>query len=275
VRAVSTGYFEALGRRLIRGRLFEERDVRESRPVLVVNRTFAERYLEPPWVGAWLASYGDLPDRRVVGVVEDARPARVGRPPQPEVLAVLADDVAMSRLSLLVRTTSDPAPLVPVLRDVLRSVDPALVPTRLRTMDGLVGDGLARPRLYSALVATFAAAALLVVAVGLFGSLTYAVTLRRREIGVRVALGATPGSVVGLVTARALAHTAIGLMLGLGAALAGGRLLEGLLFGVQPHDPLTLSGTAAALLAVAVLAAIVPARRAARLDPQQTLREIP
>lgn len=275
VRAVSTGYLEALGRRLVAGRFFEEPDSLEKRPVLVVNRTFAERYVGPDAVGTTLASYGSLPDRTIVGVIEDARPARLGEPRQPEVLAALParPGLRMPQVSLLVRTRSAPGALAPTLRALMREQHPAFVANWIRPMDELLQDGLARPRLYSVLAGGFAACALLVVGVGLFGTLSYGVALRRREIGLRVALGARPGDVVSFVTRRVLVHAGIGLAAGLLASLAVGRWLRGTLYGVEPLDLFAGAAVAASIAAVLLASALVPARRAARIDPQAVLRE--
>jgi ABC-type antimicrobial peptide transport system permease subunit len=140
-------------------------------------------------------------------------------------------------------------------------------------MDDLLADGLVQPRLYSTLVGAFAACALIIVGVGVFAVLSYTVSLRRREIGVRVALGARPVDVVRLVTGRGLALACAGLVAGLAVSLAGGRILERFLYGVRSHDAVGVLSVAVALAFVALLASALPAHRAARIDPGRTLRD--
>ena len=277
VRVVSPGYFEALGRRLVAGRALDERDAAASQASLVVNRSFADRYLGEPAVGAALPiGIEDRPDWVVVGVVEDAQPTRLGDPSLPGMFLAAAqrrDGLSLSALSLLLRTRRNPSDLAPTLRALIREQDPNLVPLWIRPMSELLGDSLAQPRLYTALVGVFALAALSVAGVGLFGVLSYTVALRRREIGLRVALGARPADVARLVGRRALGLAAGGLALGLALSLAAGRFLEGLLWGVRPHDAPSLASVALALALVAGLASAIPALRAARIDPQRALRD--
>jgi len=275
IRVASPGYFEALGRRLVAGRLLRESDSGAARPALVVNRTFADRYLEEPAVGSLLASYGDRPDYEVVGIVEDVRAARLSEVPRPEVVGALlhVEGLQLSYLTLLVRTRQDPGAFVPTFRALLREQDPALVPDRVRPMTELLGDDLAQPRLYSLLMGGFGLCALVIVGSGLFGVLSHTVSLRRREIGVRVAVGARPLDVVGLIGRRATTPAALGLALGLACSVLGSPLLERFLYGVRSHDAASVIAVAAVLGAVTVLASALPARKAARIAPQQALRE--
>jgi len=286
VRTVSAGYFEALGRRLRSGRVLDARDSASSAPALVVNRTFAERHLEEPAVGTRLplnvavGDPGDEPRERVgwevVGVVEDARPVRLDDAGQPELFFAAAqrgDGLRIPEVSILVRTREHPEAMAPLLRSLVREQDAGLVPAWIRPMNELLGDSLAQPRLYSALVGAFAACALAVAGIGLFGLLSYTVALRRREIGLRVALGARPADVVALIARRALGLAALGLVLGMSLSFAVSRFLGRLLWGVQPHDAAGVAAVLVALSLVVALATALPARRAARIDPQRALRE--
>lgn len=277
VRTVSPGYFEALRRPLVEGRPLGERDVEAAPAAVVVNRTFARRYLDGRALGALLPlSIDERSDWEVVGVVEDALGRALAEPAQPELIVAAAQrrrGLRMAELALLVRTRESPQALAPIVRDLLREQDATLVPEALRTLDDVVQESLARPRLYSVLLAGFAACALAIAAVGLFGVLSYAVALRTREIGVRVALGARPGDVVRLVAGRGLGFAGLGLAVGLLVSLGFERVLGGLLFGVRPNDLASVVGVGALLALVAGVASALPARRAARIDPLRALRE--
>jgi predicted permease len=275
VRAVSSGYFETLGRRLLAGRFLDERDVGSARPALIVNRTFAERYLDQPAVGSHLPNWGEQPPWEVVGIVEDARPIRLAAPRQPEAIWAEQWREGLSRpfLSLLVRTRPSPETFVGTLRSLLREQNPPIVPERIRPMKGLLGDGLAQPRLNSVLIGVFAASALLIAGVGIFALLSYTVALRRREIGVRVALGARPSDVMRLIGRRALLTAGFGLSLGLAGSFAGSQILRGFLYGVRPLDVMGVLAVATALAILTLAASVLPARQAARIDPHQALRD--
>jgi putative ABC transport system permease protein len=278
VRQVSPGYFRALGRRLVEGRLLLATDTRTSAPVVVVNREFARRHLGDRAVGARIPARldGERDEWTVVGVVEDMVHGSVADPLQPEVIVALAQlspGQAPSEPGLLLRTAVDPETLAPTVRAVLRELDPALVPEAVLPMTRLVTDSLARPRLYTVLLAVFAGCALLVAAIGLFGALSYGVALRTREIGVRMALGARPRDVALMVAAQALRVGAAGLGAGLLASLGLGRAISGMLYGVRPHDGVSLVLVPAVLLLLAAAVSIAPALRAAGLDPQRALRE--
>jgi len=277
VRLVSADYFSALGRRLVAGRWFSETDAAGSPDVLVVNRTFARRYLGDAAVGSVLPIRLEEGRERwqVIGVVEDVKQARLTEPPQPELFASYRQrpSAALAEPVLVVRTGGAPEALVPTLRALVAEQEPALALGSIRTMQDMVETSLARPRLYSLLLGLFAACAIAIAGVGLFGVLSYAVALRTREIGLRVALGARPRDVVRLVAGRALRLTCLGLALGLLAAAFLGRFVASLLYGVRPQDPLGVAVVVVALVGVAGLASALPALRAARIDPQRALRE--
>jgi putative ABC transport system permease protein len=276
-RMVSPEYFRALGLRLLEGRLLSESDTATSPPVLVVDRTFALRYLGPVHIGAHVPiRFGEgRPDAEVVGVVEDMRQGDVTEAPTPELFASYRQTptwLIRGSIVFVVRTVGDPLMLVGTLRTAVREQDPTVALDSIMTMDQRVATSLAKPRLYAVLLAGLAIAALAIAFVGLFGVLSHAVAQRSREIGVRTALGAQERDIVALVLRQALGIVAVGLVLGLAAALAGGRLLSAFLYGVGPHDPLTLVGVTLIVIIVALLAAFVPARRAANIDPLAAIR---
>jgi ABC-type antimicrobial peptide transport system permease subunit len=175
-------------------------------------------------------------------------------------------------MTLVVRGAGDPRALYAPVREAVRELDPALPLAAVRPMTEVVGDALATARLAGVLVGAFAALALLLASVGLFGVLAWLVSRRTREIGVRLALGADPQAVRSLVRGYGLRLAAVGLLLGSLLAAGSTRLLEGMLVGIEPHDPLTAAGAAAVLLLSALLAADLPARRASRVDPARALR---
>ena len=270
LRQVSPGYFAALGLRIIKGRGFAETDTAASQQVVIVNRTFAAQYLDDPPIGVRFAF-----DREVVGVVDDVRYGGVGDPVQPEMYLLsrqLKSGFTVEEPMVLVRTAGNPLLLASTLRSIVRQMAPLAAVESVMTMEDRVWTSLARPRLYAVLLGGFAAFALAVAGVGLFGVLSYSVSLRAREIGVRTSLGATPWSIIGLVVRQASVVTAAGLIVGLGAAAMLARSLSSLLYGVAPSDPITFVAVAALLAVVAIVACVVPARRAARVDPVRVLR---
>jgi putative ABC transport system permease protein len=281
-RQVSPGYFAAMGQRIMRGRGFTSRDVRGSDQVLIVNETFAARYLAADPIGMVLrAPFRDHGDGaspahlwRVIGVVADTNNRTAGEPTLPEVFVSInqLDTVWEESLWAAVRTAGDPAALTNDLRALAASVDSRITIDQVMTMEARLERTLARPRLYAVLLGGFAAFALLVAGIGLFGGLSYSVAQRRREIGVRTALGATPFNIVGLVMRQGAALTAAGLVMGLGVAAGTGQILRAHLFGMTAFDPATFTGVGAAIAIVALLACAIPAWRAARIDAITALR---
>jgi predicted permease len=281
-RQVSPGYFAAMGRRITRGRGFTSRDVRGTDQVVMVNETFASRYLAADPIGTVLrVPFGDYSDGgapvhlwRVIGVVTDINDRAAGEPPVPEVFVSInqLDAVWEEYLWAAIRTTGDPAALTKDLRALVSSVDARTTIDQVATMEDRLDRSLARPRLYAVLLGGFAAFALLVAGIGLFGGLSYSVAQRQREIGVRTALGATPGDIVRLVLKQGAAITAAGLVVGLGLAAATGQVLGAYLFGVTRLDPATFAAVSGAIVVVALFACVIPARRAARIDALTALR---
>jgi predicted permease len=279
LRSVSPDYFAALGTRVVEGRGFSAADTLSSQPVVIVNRTFVEKYLSGRAVGARLPIGLDAvrdPWREIVGVVDDVRQRGAADPTGPEVYLPYRQRVSgmdMPAPAVLVRTSGDPLGLVSALRSAVHDADHAVALDSVMTMDERVMTSLARPRLYAGLLATFAGFALLVAGVGLFGTLSHSVAQRTRELGVRAALGARPSAIIALVVRQGLATTAIGIAAGLLAALWLVRFVGTLLYGVTTHDPLSLVAVPALLVIVAALAAIAPARRAARINPLTAMRK--
>ncbi|MET0399315.1 MAG: FtsX-like permease family protein [Longimicrobiaceae bacterium] len=270
--AADADYFAALGVPLLEGRLFTPADTGAS-PVAVVSRSWARRYYpgESPLGKAMIrGGCTECPPTVVVGVVGDVRYSGVAGP-----LDALYSPVAEGwprALYLYVRTAATPGDLVPALRDALASVDASVPLDDVATMEQRLHASVAQPRQWAALLGGFAAAALGLAAVGVFGMLSYMVGTRRREIGVRMALGAEQRSITRMVVGSGLAHALAGALLGLAAALAGTRALTAVLFDVNPGDPATLALATAALLLVALAACWIPARRAARIVPLEAIR---
>ena len=281
VQGVSPDYFAAMGQRIVEGRGFTADDLSRDVPVAIVNREFSRKYLENRALG-WTLPGATLNNtviaRPIVGVVEDTVRRNVTDTPQPEIYGTPrrtangAGGMLDSDINLIVRTASDPSALVPALRDIVRTAAPAAPLESVMTMRDRVAGSLANPRLYAIVLATFAVFALAIATVGLFGVLSYTVALRRREIAVRSALGATRRDIIGLVARQSLAIVAAGIAGGLFLSAWFVRLLGTLLYGVTAHDAVTFAAVAGALFLVALIATIVPAQRAAKVEPAQVLR---
>jgi putative ABC transport system permease protein len=282
-RTVEPGYFAAMGLRLRAGRFLTERDTETSQPVLVVNKSFADQYLGSNPIGQRLSlSLYRQAEWEIVGVVDDMRqgglaPAaftRTADAAQPEMFSSYRQFGAMRVESafLVVRTAGDPSDLAPAVRTIVREQAPALVVDSLMTMEDRLMASLSRPRAYAFVLGAFATFALTICTVGLFAVLSYGVAQRAREIGVRTALGAQRRDVVLLVMRAGLGITAAGLLVGLATAALMVRSLAALLFGVHPLDPATFVVVPLALLLMSALASVLPAWRAASIDPVRVLR---
>ena len=278
-RVVSPGYFEALGLRLSSGRTLSETDTMTAPQAIVVNRSFAAKYLGAAPLGAMVPNLGMCRgngDRwQVVGVVEDVRQGSVTDTPQAELFLPfrqIACTNAVSDPILIVRSSGDPVPYASILRDLVKQEAPTLALDSVMTMDDRVMTSLARPRTYALLLAGFAAFALAIAGVGLFGVLSYSVAQRTREIGVRTALGAQARDIVRMIFRQGLGITGLGVVTGLLMSVAAARSLSTFLFGVTAFDPTSFVVVPLILTVVAVAACLVPARRAARVDPLQALR---
>jgi predicted permease len=277
--SISSGYFSAMGIGLLRGRDFNDRDTADAPGVVIVSDAVA-RQLWPgeealgqqlsvqdrPTTADWLTVVGVVPDVRQTGVKNDLAPAlyqpylQVKRP------------FFLSQMTFVARTNGDPGSLASAMRTALANTDPALAPHPMGSMESLVAGTIAEPRFQTRLLVVFSALALILAAIGVYGVLAAAVAERRREIGIRIALGAPQTALVGMVVQRVLILTACGVVLGLAGALALSRLLTRMLFQITPTDATAFAGAGAVLVAVALIAGWVPARRASAVDPVAVLR---
>jgi putative ABC transport system permease protein len=273
---VTPGYGTALGLRMTSGRFLEPGDVDGPTDAMVVNEAFVRQYLhdgKPPVGRRWLrAKEAKLTE--IVGVVANVLKDGLDRRPEPEIYraASLTKSTMVPYASLVVRTTGDPLALASELRRLARETDPRVGLDGLGSLSGKLSASVAQPRFAAWLLALFAGLALTVAATGLYGVLSYNVSERRREIGIRAALGATRGRLVRLVLRQGLGFTLAGLALGLMAAAATSRLLSTLLFGVTPFDSVAFAVAPAVLILIALAACWVPAWRAAAIDPAEALR---
>ncbi|HEX4546005.1 MAG TPA: ABC transporter permease, partial [Candidatus Acidoferrum sp.] len=260
-------YFSTMRIPLRRGRLFAERDTAEAPRVFVVNETFARRYFpnDDPLGRRLVVAMGDTVPGEIVGVVGDIKQTALQEGEQPTVYFTYSH-LPIGFMTLVVRSAWPHHQLAPVT-SVIRSIDPDLPVAEVATMEELISESTAQPRFNSLLLALFSCVALLLAAVGLYGVLAFAVAQRTREIGIRMALGASPAAILHSVVGQGLGLMLSGL--GSGFALAFGltRFLASFLFGVTPTDPATFAGVATLLAVVALLACYVPARRATRVDP--------
>jgi putative ABC transport system permease protein len=287
--SVTPGYFSAMSLQLTRGRVLGAADRALAPRVAVINEAMARRFWpnENP-VGKRLALSieslrFDRPNapptldfegsaREIVGVVADVRASAIADPAMPALYIPFAQR-PVTDLTLTVRTTGDPTRLVAPIRSAIRALDPDQPVSGVAAMADIVAASVQQPRNRTTLIAVFAVVALLLAAIGVYGVMAYAVTERTREIGVRVALGASAGDVLHLIIRGALGMTSIGVAIGLLGGVAASRLLGSLLFGVQATDAATFIAAAVAIMAVAALASWLPARRASRVDPAVALRD--
>ncbi|MBW3554586.1 MAG: ADOP family duplicated permease, partial [Gemmatimonadetes bacterium] len=271
------GYFAAMGLELEAGRLFRPGDHGENAPqVIVINRALADRFFGDENPVGRTVLFGADPvweeATTVIGVVSDHRNRSLRAEPAAGYW-IPFDRNYRGSMDLVVRTPGDPAVLAPRVAAVVERIDPGMPVLRSASLRQLIGGTLRDTRLISTLIAIMGAIALVLAAVGLYGVMAYSVESRTRELGVRMAVGASSGRVLRLVLRQALFIAGIGLLLGLPLALGGLRLLRGLLFGVSPGDPIALLAGGATLVAVAVAASMVPAWRATRVEPVTALRQ--
>jgi predicted permease len=270
----SPRYFETLGIRLVRGRGFTPQDRAGQPKVVVINEAAARAFWgsEDP-IGKRIAvgqgGFGD--GAEVVGVVADVRYRAVEAAVGPDVYLPLLQS-SRPRGFIFVKSSNAAAALVPLLRREVHALDPDLPLTDVKTMDERLGDATWRPRMMAWILGTFAALALVLAALGIYGVMAQGVRQRTREIGVRLALGAAYADIMKLIVGRVLLIAVVGIVLGLVSAIPSMRLLVSLLYQVSPADPAVLGGLAVLLLFVALLAGYLPARQAARVDPLDTLR---
>jgi putative ABC transport system permease protein len=262
------------------GRSFEERDSAAARPVAIVNREFVRKYLQgrtPVGTHIMVQSMdakGPVPiDREIVGVVGQVRVDSLGEKENAVEIYVPITQNPWFSASIAVRAAGDPQTLAAGVRTAIARVDRELAVTRVLTMDEIASESVARPRFRARLLGGFGLLALLIAAVGIFGVLAFSVSQRRREFGIRLAVGAQLQDVLSLVLRRGLKIAVGGIAIGLAAAAALARSASSLLFGVEPLDPAVYGFAAALLAVVALAAAAIPAWRATQVDPAVTLRE--
>jgi predicted permease len=274
-REVTPGYLETVGARLREGRLFDEGDRKDGLRVVVVNEFLAKQHWPGQSAIGKRIRFGDEKDPwwTIAGVVQDIRERGLLWEMKPAVyVPILQEEKPEAYSYLVVRTGNDPANAVKAVQSAVWSVDSQQPTTQIRTMDMLMEEDVADRTRPMILLEVFAGLALVLACLGVYGVLAYAVAQRTREIGVRMALGARPVDVTKMVLGSGLKLSALGLLAGGALAVVLGVLLRSLLFGVTPASPLIYASTAAALMAVAIAACVIPAQRAARVDPVEALR---
>jgi putative ABC transport system permease protein len=274
---VSRDFFRTLGIPVTAGRAFDERDRPDGVRVVVVNDAFATKFLSGrPAIGARVriaSRDSQAPWSEIIGVVRNARNQGIALPAQPEIFVSMERGRdAWNQLFLLVRSDRPSAALLPDVRQAVRAIDAEQPVYAIQTLDEAIALSVFQQRLAARLVAIFAGVALVLAAIGIYGVMSYSVTARTQEIGVRLAVGAQRRDVVWLVLREVIWLSATGIAIGLGLMFAAGRVLRQLLYGVGPADPLTIAGVAVLLGTVAIAAAWAPAFRASRVDPIEALR---
>jgi predicted permease len=277
-RIASAGYFAAMNIPLLRGRMFDRTDTVSSPHVAVISQSLAQKYWPNQDPLGREIQFGNMDTDKhllhVIGVVGDVRDASLDREADPTVYAYSLQRPQwwqVARLAIVVRARTDPQSLVPALRNTLRSVRPD-TPASFKTLTEVVSASLDTHRFSLVIFGVFAATALVLAMAGIYGVVSYMVTQRTQEIGIRIALGARAADVVLLVMNRGMTPVVIGVVIGLAGALACTRLMTSLLFGVTPTDSLTFAGVPLLLILIALFACYLPARRAAKVDPLIALR---
>jgi predicted permease len=274
--ATNEGFFRALNIPLLHGRLFDDHDSRDTPHAAVISESLArEKFAGQDPLGHQIEfgnMDGDLRLLTVVGVVGDVRSGSLEALPRPTIYVNYRQrPQAATRFVIVMRTAAAPAAIVPAARGIVRALDPN-VPPRFSTLSQVFSASLDTRRFTLALITVFAGTALLLAMAGIYGVMAYWVARRAREIGVRMALGASAGNVLRLVLSQGMSTAAIGVAIGIAGSLALTRTMQSLLFGVSATDPLTFAGVALLLALVAFLASYLPARRATRVDPMAALR---
>ena len=267
-------FFETMGTRLMDGRFFDQRDAAGGTPSVIINQTMARTYYgnESP-IGRRVRPGFTDPWRVIVGVVADVKNAGLDKPAGSELFFPYRQEGYATRNGFLaVRTSGDPKALISPVRGAVQSIDPSLPVSLVRTMDEVLAGARSRPRFLTTLLGLFSSTALILAAVGLYGVISYSVTRRTTEFGIRMAMGARAGDVLGLVLGHGMRLAVVGVVAGAIGALALTRLIRGLLYDVSSFDPLTFLAMAALLVALMALACVIPARRATRVDPLVALR---
>jgi putative ABC transport system permease protein len=277
---ISWDYFRTIGTPIISGRQFTPQDDQDHPGVAIVNEAFARGFFPneqalgqrikpgPPafiWKGQRLTSF------EIVGIARNVKSAGLNAESEPTYY-LPATQAPLQDMTILVRTRNDPTTLVPALRNAVWAIDPNQPITNISTLEKIVADSIAQPRLNMMLMGLFGALAMILAAVGIYGLLSYAVTQRTQEMGIRMALGARAADVLKLVLRQGMTMALVGEAIGLVGAFALTRLIRGLLFGVTPTDAPTFIAVFGVLNLVALLACFIPARRATKVDPLVALR---
>jgi len=281
---VTPNFFSTMKTRMVRGRDLNDFDTESASWVAIVNETMARRFWpgeDPIGKRLTLAVVSGERPREIVGVVSDIPTRRDRAEPQPVIYASYLQQSPAYRgpianmfgqMTFLLRTSGDPMSLVPAARSAVADVDPDHAITRIQTMEQYWGGGMRDKSILAAVLGVFAFVATLIAAIGIYGVMAYAVEQRTREIGIRMALGASPKKILALIGGRAAILISSGVALGLAGSAMLSQLIASQLWGIQPTDPATFTGVSLLLIAVAVLASFVPARRAIRIDPTEALR---
>ena len=287
---VSPDYFRTGGITLLKGREFTDQDIEKAQQVAIVNETIARRFFnneDPLGKTIWMGPPENLlpapqPGQRsqtfkrrsIVGVIHDVKDGPINQDPQPTVYVPYYqfDHEGWSTMAVVVRTTSTPSAYVATMRDIVRSLDPDQPVAQVASGEELLSRRLSEPRFNTLLLASFAGLGLLLAAIGIYGVVSFLVTQRTHEFGVRIALGAQKTNLLKLVIGKGVVLSLIGVTLGLGASLILTRLMTGLIYGVDSTDPVTLIAVAGLLTTVTIIASYIPARRATKVDPLTALR---
>ena len=275
-RIVSPEYFRTMGIPLLSGRGFHDSDTESSGHVAIVDKAFAHKYLGDHPLGRRISDKNDKNSQpqwmEIVGEVSEARDVRPDAKPEGEIYIPFGQATYLGRTNFIARTAANPMMMAPALQRAIWSVDKYTPITDLETMDQVVADSMAQPRFQAILLGSFGALGLMLAMGGIYGVISYGVTQRTREIGMRMALGAQRGDVLRMMLREGMLLVSAGVAIGIGGALALGRFLQSLLFEIRPTDPATFVIVAMVLLIVALAACYVPARRAMRIEPMEALR---
>lgn len=272
---VSPRLFSALGTPLLEGRDFSDADILSEPAVTIINRAMARRYWpgQDP-LGKQLLVPSQKVPATIIGIVADMKHSSLREAPTPEMFEPYTQNVwpSMALMQVVLRTKGSPDSVIAAARQTIHDVDPAVPLANISTLAALTGDAMAADRFSMFLMVFFGVTALLLAAIGLYGVMAYTASQRSREIGIRIALGAQRGAILRMVLGDGLRLAMAGVLIGVIVALVSGRLLSGFLYGVRADDPLTLGSVALLIALIALVASFLPARRAAVIDPMQTLR---
>jgi putative ABC transport system permease protein len=268
---VTPGYFETMGIPLLAGRSVDRLDGNETRRVVLINETMADRYFQDRTPVGTLLNMPMLGDLEIIGVVGDVRHQGLAAEVEPEVFVPLVQ-LPLPEAHLVIRSSANPATVASMVREEVGRMDAQLPLTQVASMESLLTASVAQPRFNMALIVMLALYAVVLAGTGVYGVISYSVAQRTGEIGLRMALGAGALDTVALVVRQAGGMLALGVAAGVAGSLATGRFLEGMLYSVAPSDPMTLILVALAVMMTGLLAALVPALRASRVHPVEALR---